>query len=259
MHGRKPKLTERIISKPPPNIDVLLLEGSTLGRLGLDESFPTESDIERELVDTFAKTTGLVLVHTSSQNIDRIVSIFRACKKTGRRLVIDLYTAAILEATGNKNLPHSDWPEIALYIPQTQRIQINNNGWFDLLKQHSANRVFIEDLQKMSAHSVFLFRPIHIRDLEKAACLDGCIYIYSQWEGYWEKDSYSYVRDWLTKHNITKISIHTSGHASPADLKRFAEALAPATIVPIHTFKPEKYPDLFHNVVLHNDGEFWEV
>jgi len=259
MHGRKSKLTEKLIANPPENIDVLLLEGSTLGRLQNHESFPSEADIEKMLIDAFTKAGGLTLVHTSSQNIDRIVSVFRACKRTGKTLVIDLYTAVILEAAGNKNLPQSDWPNIALYIPQSQRVKIKNNQWFDLLKKHSQTRIFVEKLQEVSSQCVLLFRPLHMRDLEKAELLKDAVYVYSQWEGYWEKDSYSDLKKWLAKHNIPKVSIHTSGHASIDDLKRFAEALTPSKIVPIHTFMPEKYSEIFSNVEIHADGEYWEV
>jgi ribonuclease J len=259
MHGRKAKLTEKLISNPPENIDVLLLEGSTLGRSENHKPFPSEADIEQELTDIFKNTLGLILVHASSQNIDRIVSIFRACKKSGKTLVIDLYTAVVLEATGNKHIPQSDWPEIALYIPQSQRVQIKNNKWFDLLKKHSQNRIYMEKLQEMSAKCVLLFRPLHMRDLEKADLLIDVIYIYSQWEGYWEQDCNSFLREWVEKHKIHKVSIHTSGHASIDDLKRFTEALKPAKIVPIHTFMPEEYEGLFKNVHLYADGEYWEV
>jgi ribonuclease J len=253
IHGRKAKLTEKFMSHPPMNIDVILIEGSTLGRLKNHESFPSEEDIENKLVDTFANAKGLPLVHASSQNIDRIVSIFRACKKTGKTLIIDLYTAIVLEATGNKRIPPSNWPIISIYNPQRQRVQIKNNQWFDLIKRHSKNRIFIDDLKQISTKAVLLFRPLHIRDLEKAELLNSAIYVYSQWEGYWEKDSFSYVREWLSKHNIPKVSIHTSGHASINHLKQFAEALKPSRLVPIHTFMPERYEEYFDNVELHTD------
>lgn len=258
-HGRKAQLTEELITNPPKEIDVLLLEGSTLGRNENHGSFPSETDVENSLEAEFRKAKGITMIHASSQNIDRIVSIFKACKHTGKTLVMDLYAAAILGATGNEKLPQSDWPDIAVYIPNSQRIQIKNNKWFDLLKKHSSNRIFIEKLQEISSHCVLLFRPIYMRDLEKADLLKDARYIYSQWEGYWEQDSYKYLREWLTKHNITKISIHTSGHASTNDLVRFAEAFKPKKIVPIHTFMPEKYNELFNNVELHADGEYWEV
>lgn len=258
-HGRKATLFERLKANPPKDIDALLLEGSSLGRLNDDQHFPTEKEIEAQLIHAFSTTDGLALVHTSGQNIDRIVSIFRASKRTGRKLIIDLYTAAILEATGNNNLPQSAWSDVALYVPQAQRIQIKENAWFDLLKRHSTNRIFIEHLQQAPNKSTLLFRPLHRFDLERGGCLSGAIYIYSQWEGYWEQGSYDMVKDWLERHSIPKLSIHTSGHASPSELKKLVSAISPRNVVPIHSFFPEKYPELFPNVEAHNDGEWWEV
>ena len=258
-HGRKATLFERLTANPPQNIDALLLEGSSLGRLNVDQHFPTEKEIEDQLIHLFSITEGMALVHAAGQNIDRIVSIFKASKKTGRKLIIDLYTAAILEATGNEKLPQSYWSDVALYVPQSQRVQIKENAWFDLLKKHSANRIFIENLQQVSRKSTLLFRPLHRFDLERGNCLSGATYIYSQWEGYWERGVYDSVKDWLVRHSIQKHSIHTSGHASPADLKRMVSAIDPHKVVPIHSFFPDKYPELFPNVEAHNDGEWWEV
>jgi len=258
-HGRKASLFDRLAANPPTNIDALLLEGSSIGRIGDDQQFSTESDIEAELIQVFSAIEGLAMVQTSGQNIDRIVSIMRASKRTGRKLIIDLYTAAILEATDNQNIPQSDWPEVALFIPQAQRIQIKKNAWFDLLKRHAANRIYIEHLQEAPGKSTLLFRPLHRFDLERGECLAGAAYIYSQWEGYWDRGAYDMVRDWLEKHAIPKFSIHTSGHASPVDLKQLTAAMKPRKVVPIHSFAPERYSELFSNVQCYNDGESWEV
>jgi len=258
-HGRKAALFEDLVKNPPATIDVLLLEGSSLGRLNDDQQFPSEDNIEDQLVQAFSTTEGLAMVHASSQNIDRVVSVLRACRRTGRRMIVDLYTAAILEATGNDNIPKSDWPEVALFIPQAQRIQIKNNAWFDLLKHHAVNRIFIEHLQQAPSKSTMLFRPLHQGDLERGNCLKGAIYIYSQWEGYWDQGSYDRLKTWLELRHIPKISIHTSGHASPGDLKRFVSALNPRKVIPVHTFFPEQYAELFPNVELHKGGEWWEV
>ncbi len=258
-HGRKSVLFEQLIANPPKDINAMLIEGSSLGRLNDDEQFPSEAEIEARLADTFSTAKGLVLLHTSAQNIDRIVSIFRACKRTGRNLIIDLYTAVILKATENLKIPQSNWAEVELFIPQAQRIQIKKNAWFDLLKNHSSNRIFIEGLQKEQKKSVLLFRPLHCSDLERGNCLTGAIYVYSQWEGYWESETYKKLRTWLEQHAIPKISIHTSGHASPRDLERLVASMKPQKVVPIHTFFPERYAELFKNVEIHEDGEWWEV
>jgi ribonuclease J len=258
-HGRKGKVSEHLINNPPKDIDVLLMEGSSLGRIQTDEPFPSEQEMETQLCEQFRKTKGLSLVHTSAQNIDRVVSIFRACKKTEKTLVIDVYTAAILEATGNEHIPQSDWPDIALYVPQSQRLQIKKNKWFDLLKKHSANRIFAKDVQKDVSRYVILFRPLYIHDLEKAGVLENAIYVYSQWEGYLERESFASVRAFLERNKIKKSNIHTSGHASLPDLKRFAAAINAKKLIPVHTFQPEQYDALFSNVETKKDGESWIV
>jgi ribonuclease J len=258
-HGRKATLFEHLVTHPPANVDALLLEGSSLGRLNDGQHFPSESDIEAKLAQIFSVTDGLAMIHTSAQNIDRIVSILRACRRTGRRLIIDLYTAAILEATGNENIPQSNWQDLALFVPQAQRVQIKQNAWFDLLKRHASNRIYIEHMQQAAIKSALLFRPLHRFDLERGKCLQGAVYIYSQWEGYWEQGAYDSIREWLARHNIPRHSIHTSGHACIADLKRLAASMDPRKVIPIHSFMPERYPDLFSNVEMHNDGEWWEV
>jgi ribonuclease J len=258
-HGRKSSLFDRLVKAPPRSIDALLVEGSSLGRLDDVQRFPTETDVESQLADVFTATTGLALVHTSAQNIDRIVSIFRASKRTGRKLVIDLYTAAVLDATGNSRIPQSDWPDVALFIPRAQQLQIKENAWFELLKQHASNRIYIDELEQAPKKSTLLFRPLHRFDLERGNCLKGAVYVYSQWVGYWENGSYDAVKVWLERHGIAKRSVHTSGHASPADLKTFVAAISPRKVVPIHSFMPERYPNLFDNVEAHADGEWWEV
>ena len=258
-HGRKAALFDRLVANPPANIDALLLEGSSIGRIWDDQNFSTESDIEAQLVKVFSAAEGLALIHTSAQNIDRVVSIMRASKRTGRKLVIDLYTAAILEATGNQHIPQSDWPEVALFVPQAQRIQIKENAWFNLLKRHATNRIYIEHLQEAPRKSTLLFRPLHRFDLERGKCLTGAVYIYSQWEGYWDQGAYNMIKEWLERHAIPKHNIHTSGHASPVDLKKLVAAINPRKVVPIHSFMPERYPELFPNVEAHADGEWWEV
>jgi ribonuclease J len=237
----------------------MLMEGSSLSRLAEDGHFPLEKELEIDLANRLRDKAGLVMVHISAQNIDRIVTLYRVAKKTGRTLVIDLYSAAILAATGHPTIPKSDWQEVALYVPEAQRRQIKKHGWFDLLKSHSSHRIFAEDLKALAPKAMILYRPLLMRDLDKIDCLSGARFIYGQWLGYLEKGSYASTQSWLQRHDIKLEYLHTSGHASPVDLKRFAKALSPRALVPIHSFAPEQYPKLFDNVTPRADGEWWSI
>lgn len=259
-HGRKRSLFEAMIADPPRDIDVLLMEGTTIGRDGAPDGSASEADLEGKFVEAFRETPGLHLVWTSSQNIDRLVTIFRAAKRTGRLLLIDLYTAVMLEATGRDTIPQSRWPDVKLYVPYRQRVFIKQKRLFGDLKRHAASRVFEEHLPDLVARgAVMLFRPMAMGDRGVEAVLDGARLTYSMWEGYLEEDSSRRVLDWLGGHGIPWGILHTSGHASLPDLQRFAAALAPHSLVPIHSFQADRFGDFFGNVVQRDDGEWWET
>jgi len=258
-HGRKGRLFDAFLQHPPSNIDVLLMEGTTLSRLEEDDAFPSEAALEKQVLEQIQATSGLVMVYASAQNIDRVVTLYRACKQAGRTLVIDLYTAAILEATGNDSIPQSFWPGVALYTPERQRRQIVRLQAFELLKRHAVQRIYQDALSQLAASAVLLFRPLHMEDLQAAGVLAGASFIYSQWSGYLQEASSRPWRDWLQSRGIEMRHLHTSGHASPTDLQRFAKALAPASLVPIHSFASEQYPSQFDKVRFREDGEWWSV
>lgn len=259
-HGRKAALFERLLAHPPRPVHAMLMEGSSLGRLRPDQGFPSETDIEARLVEAF-RTPGFVGVCASAQNIDRVVSIYRACKRTGRTLVIDLYAAEVLAATGNPNIPQAGWPNVAIYVPEYQRRHIKRTERFDLTERYKPHRVFREVLAPMSGRTVLLFRPAMVADIDlMPEAWAGARMIWSQWEGYLTSPANEEFRAKLTGRAVTLETIHTSGHASIMDLKRLAEALAPDALVPVHTFEGDRYPALFGaNVCRRADGEWWEV
>lgn len=258
-HGRKAALFEKLLAHPPKDIDVMLMEGSSFGRLDPDLSFPTEAEVEHELTGLLRPHGGLALVAASAQNIDRMVSLYRACKRTGRTLIIDLYTAEILRATNNVNIPQSDWPGVALYVPQYQRLQIKQSGRFDLLEHHEAHRIFAERLTEIASKSALLFRPAMLGDLDRAKCLEGAFAIWSQWGGYLTQGRGQALKLEFLRRGISLQHAHTSGHASIKDLKRLAHAVGPRMLVPVHTFMPEAFSEHFDAVSLKKDGEWWDA
>ena len=94
-HGRKSKLQEELINNPP-HVDVLIMEGTMIGSR-IDEPVITEEELEDRFFQVISETSGIVLVSASSQNIDRMVTIFKAAQRSQRRFIIDFYTAEILE------------------------------------------------------------------------------------------------------------------------------------------------------------------
>jgi ribonuclease J len=261
-HGRKSKLFELMLKKPPKNIDVMLMEGSSLGRLDDSEQFPTEEALERVFIERFKTTPGIVLVACSAQNIDRVVAIYRAAKQTGRTLIVDAYAAEVLKATGYDSIPKPvrGWSNLAVFIPQRQRVKLVKKNIAPIVDSYRGFRLWPEQLAEHAPRSVMLFRAWMLGDFECAEALTGARLIWSRWDGYLKEGSGAQLKINCEFRGIPFEIIQTSGHASVADLKRLAAAVNPRALVPIHTFEAERFPALFgDNVVIHQDGQWWEV
>lgn len=259
-HGRKATLFERLVTHPPRPIHTLLMEGSSLGRLAPGQQFPTEAKIEARLIEKLGPA-GFVGVCASAQNIDRVVSLYRACKRTGRTMVLDLYAMEVLRATGDPNIPGAGWPNLAVYVPEYQRRHIARAKRFDIIDRYKKNRIYREMLGPMLGRTAMLLRPAMLPDLDlMAGAWKEARVIWSQWDGYLGQPGMVGFQARLTERNISVEVIHTSGHASVADLKRLAAALQPDALVPVHTFKADWFAELFGNhVTRRRDGEWWEV
>jgi ribonuclease J len=258
-HGRKAALFERFLKRPPSDVDVLLMEGTTIGRSGTEAKFKTEQELEQCFLEHIDDSKGMVLVWTSGQNIDRLVTVFKACKKSSRTLILDMYTAEILRATENPKLPQATWEGIKVFLPESQKRQIKRKQLFSITGRHARSRIYPEKLSEAASKAVMLFRPSMMSDMEKAGCLQEARLIYSLWPGYLKREELRSFREWLDKHNIPLVHCHTSGHASTQDLQRFAKAIAPKMLVPIHSFKTGQFKDYFENVEMKKDGKWWEV
>ena len=258
-HGRKRKLLNNLVAHPPENIDTLLMEGTTLSRANEKIKYPSEEDLEHKLVLLIRQIEGMALIWSSAQNIDRLVTVYKACRKTNRLLIIDMYTASILKAIENPNLPQPGWKQLKIFLPWHQKKNIKDRKLFDFAKSFSSHRIYSEQLETVSKKAVMLFRPSMAKDLEKASCLKNASLIYSLWPGYLKEEKLNWFHDWLNKNKIPLKHCHTSGHAPIFDLQRFANAIKADRLVPIHSFEPNLYQAYFKNVEIQNDGKWWKI
>jgi len=258
-HGRKSDIFEELLRKPPKNVDVMLMEGTNVREGGAAGLEPSEEDAETAFVDHFTQAKGMVLVIYSSQSIDRLVTIYRAAKRTGKTLVVDLYTATMAEATMHPTIPRPGFERLAVYVPQRQRIQVKQASEFSRVEKIKPYRLFAEDLARDKSKLVMTFRESMAKELVTAGCLERASAIWSMWPGYLEDSSGTRLREFLDAHQIPLSVIHSSGHAYLKDLKRMAESIRPARLVPIHSFAPQRFGAEFSNVELHADGAWWGV
>jgi len=234
-HRRKSALVDRIMAQPPADIDVLLTEGTNLGS---DKPVKTEDEIEHEFAELFARTKGRVFVSWSGQNIDRTVTIYRAAKRTGRTLAIDLYTADVLdrisEGTG---VPRAGFPNLKVVVTRGLGGSYRSQSREDFIERLVPHGISAKRLE--GSRDVVMLRRGLIHDYQRAGVVPTAddAFNFSMWRGYLSEPYHSEALEWCRAAGAEIAYIHTSGHASPADLRAFATAVRPKTVVPVHGVK----------------------
>lgn len=262
-HGRKAVLLHRLMARPPSDIDLLFLEGTTLGRS--TARFPDEESvrrhIERELKDNEGNLAFLV---SSGQNVDRLVSAYKACRRTGRELVLDPYGAWILELMKlvTNGVPAVAWDGVRVCVSGNQYglIKERPEMWaFTRSLFAPGARVEWDEIESAPGQFLWLVRHSASKLIQHFSAQALVALIYSQWLGYLDQEDLESpgaeeMRKLRDDPGVQFSYAHTSGHASQEDLGSFVRALAPAAVAPVHTEHPESYSELYPDVMLMEDG-----
>jgi len=233
-HGRKARLLEGIIRRLPATLDALIMEGTNLGRNGEAE---TEEHIEARLLGCFRAARGRVFVSWSAMNIDRTVSVFKAARRAGRTLAIDLFSAEVLRSladAGRIPQPHWDGVKVVVTAPLARRLA--RMGREGLVEELIASRCAMSAraLCRRPERWVILSRSSLLRDFCRAGLVPtgDDVWVWSQWQGY--KGSADWESQAARLAPCAQLGIHTSGHATGRVLRDFASRLAPRCIIPVH-------------------------
>jgi ribonuclease J len=262
-HGRKAILTEKLMRKPPQNLDVLIMEGTNLPTPSVPvKGTPTETELEEDFTRLFTESTGRIFVSWSSTNIDRTVSLFRACKKSGRVLVPDLFCMMVLMRLGRfAKIPQPDWDGGHMRAVVTSRMKylaerLGEPEIVENLIKHNA-AMGAAKLAETPEKWVIMARSSLVEDFaRKGVAPNGDdVWVWSQWKGYLEQEQAQKMKGFFAPCRIEYI--HSSGHASPEVLQRFAEAMKAKVLVPVHGENWNSWENNFSNTIALNNGDWF--
>lgn len=233
------------------NPDYLIMEGTRLSRSEAKEKYPTEDAVYKQFINILRYSEKIAFISMSSQNLDRLVSVIKACLATGRIFVIDPYTAALFDIfheLSNK-VPTVEMIDcIRIYYGGNKKIasKMIAKGIF---KTHSVKKISLEKILESPEKYVIKYNQTLVTALLKDGVKDYD-FIYSMWHGYLERNK---TWDPYKEHLI---EVHTSGHAQVSDLQEFVKKISPAKIIPVHTECKDNYADVFSApIMILNDNE----
>lgn len=229
-HGFRGKAVPKIMDKLVRKVDALVIEGTTLSRS--DTEPMTEYDLQKK-VKEYIKQYKYVFVLCASTNLERICALSKAVPK-GKYFICDRYQYYLLDLIENH---WGKYSELYRGIKKNYLSEVILDGFID-----QGGVMAVRDNQS--------FRKIIPRFDRSQSIL-----LYSMWDGYRTKPD-STIPSFLELAGKWE-PLHTSGHASHADLQMVIEKTSPEKIIPIHTDDPDMLKKLCpdKNIVILNDKD----
>lgn len=230
LHGVRGKTMDKILDRRIGKVDAIITEGTTVSRT--DGKTVTEWELQAR-VRNYLQQYKYVFVLCATTNLDRIFALARAVPR-GKYCICDEYQKMLVETVSKH------WNGISSFYEMPKLLSF---------KYHPPAR-FAELGGLMFVRANSKFEAI-IRQYDPAQS----ILLYSMWDGYRTKPG-STIPDFLALTG-TWAELHTSGHASPDDLRHVIEKADPEIVIPMHTDAPQKMQTLCQNrtVILLKDRE----
>lgn len=220
-NGRKS--FDRLLKALPNKVDKIICEGTTLSRA---VSIPlSEAELENKAVELFRNTDGPIFVMQSSTNIDRIVTMYRSAKRSGRIFLEELYMAEVASAAGD-NIPNPSFDDVYAFIT-------NPSHHDELVRYRRMGKDKIADSKfVMCVRSSMLH---YLQRLSEKMDFNSGLLVWSMWSGYRKQETTQKFLNACEEMGLSIVEFHTSGHADPDTIKALIDHVNPDEIIPIHT------------------------
>ncbi len=212
-----------------PSVDILITEGTTLS--GAHATALTEQELEAQTVKLISEYPEQpIFVFMAATNIDRLVTVYRAAKRTGRAFLQDVYTASIATVAG-KNIPNP-----AVFSDVRVFLTVPNENQYSILQRYQNAKIGRAEIAKK--RFVMCVRPSmqkYLEHLFEEAGFSGGLLLYSMWGGYAKNGDVAAFLQFMEENGVTIAHLHTSGHADAEAFDKLMEQTKPSYILPVHT------------------------
>jgi ribonuclease J len=253
-HGRRRSMTRHFIEACKTNKPIaMLLEGTNIDdRIGS----LSERQVYNKIQKFVSSTKKLCVVNFPLRDVDRLNTFFKAAKRSGRRMVVNMKQAYLIDLLNkeDKRLKMRSLDEFDVFINRTSWGRYEEKDYYNwqrpFLKRDNA--VKAEEVSKKQNNFLVFIDFFTLKELLDIRPSLGSSFIYSMTEPFNEEMEIDFGRmmNWLEKFKMNMRQAHASGHANGKQLKKIAEFVKPDKLFPIHTDKPEMFKKIIKEKII---------
>jgi ribonuclease J len=207
-----------------------------------------------------SRTKKLVFITHYGRDMDRFRSFYNVAKNNGRKLVISLKKAYLLDKLVDDE--HLDLPDpmkddsILVYFKRKKSGRLLEKDYYRWERKFMDKMVNYEFVKKHQDEIIMDLDFYQFAELIDIRPDPASHFIHSMSEPYSEEDIQDDImHNWLDHFQIKFHQLHASGHMNRQQLTELIGIIKPKQLFPVHTENPELFKKVHRNVCCAQYGE----
>lgn len=223
----------------------------------------TEADVVRKTRKIIQQTKKLVFSSFRGNDIDRVNSFYKACRKTERHLVVSMKTALLLEKLQKDR--HLDVPkpgkEVLVYVRRKKTGTYDDSDYYEWERPFLDGAVNRDDVRKRQGELFLHLDVWHFPELIDIKPDTGGVYIHASSEAFNEEGEQEEVamKNWANHFGFSYHHIHASGHAPIDKVRYLVRRIKANRTIPIHTEHPRLFQAITHKLLIPEKGKSFKL
>lgn len=226
---------------------MLLTEGTRVSPDDTKENMSEKAVLE-EALRMVKSTKGLVFSTFRGNDVDRINTFNHISEASGRRLVVSMKTAILLERLGDDKrlrVPRLG-RDVDVYVRRKKSGKLDDSDYYPWERPFLDHGVSASEVRRKQGKVFLHLEAWNFPELVDIRPERGGTYIHSATEAFNEEGEReeTVIRNWVDHVGFRYVQLHASGHAPMEEVGELVNGIEAKTVVPIHTEHPRLFKEL---------------
>jgi ribonuclease J len=226
---------------------MLLTEGTRVSSDDMKKNM-SERVVLEEALHMVKRTKGLVFSTFRGNDVDRINTFNHISEASGRRLVVSMKTAILLERLGDDKrlrVPRLG-RDVDVYVRRKKSGRLDDSDYYTWERPFLDHGVSASEVRRKQGKVFLHLEAWNFPELVDIRPERGGTYIHSATEAFNEEGEReeTVIRNWVDHVGFRYVQLHASGHAPMEEVGELVNGIGAKTVVPIHTEHPRLFKEL---------------
>lgn len=250
-HGPMGSMTDDFIEEARKDRPAALITEGTRVAEEDTKSERGEREVAAETAKILKASGRLVFSSFRGNDIDRVSSFHSACRSAGRRLVVSMKVAVLLEELKNDRrlkLPEVG-RDVSVYVRRKKGGTYDDKDYLGWERKFLDDGLTAEDVRRQQSKLLLHLDQYYLPELIDIKPERGGAYIHATTEAYNEEGEQDeqVIRNWVEHFGFSYHQVHASGHAPHRGVSDLVNRVGGRLVLPVHTERPDLFKRLAKN------------